>query len=1389
MEHAVNFAEQRLNYINKTWLNYKIGRNYIDIVKEWLTNLSQISKIGSESELLTELNIHLFDTSMLVSFTDSDIILDSLKAIHVKFQKENLKTSFEKEVDGIVLKFNRFSEYKFFSNDFKMSIPKERVISSPIKYITNVDAFKIQTQTTNIINLMTKEDYTYTPDVNFRQIGTRRYTLENLREVVLMNNFVRKYSASRRHLKISKLIQIVFETSHFSDDRGFIWYNNPTLYALSRLMAQYKRFPFIEKDDEVEYLETCSFHLLETCYMLVELWFKYLLLDIGQDELRVAILIYLDRSLKSFDEWMLEFKDVRQGLLKVLIHKSKNSVIAKYGMFGPHSLEVNSCLDEVWADNEITVLFSEFLKLAPKPLVDYCVNKLIVTKDLTKFDLRKTITSLSEARRLFMFISISCQHGLFIKNPVALTIEKSILPRSNIVPAPMLKSKIVKDSIQDELGLAFTYDRTVKGTMSDIYAIGESIFDKYIDSLNKLDLGEEFVRALTANSGGVDYIPTENEKLGISDTVLRTLGRKRLIYYILRTAIFEIESEWMIAIQEPTSSGERKQVDRRPRVIQMVSNVGQLGPFLLYLCMDLMSSTIPEFSSKKNSGTIRDLTFILRSTSDTSTYIECSDISGMDARTTRVHTRLINDLLRGILQRCDHMKYFFKEREVWTEVEFDKNGNVYATKEVSVHPATLVSLYTEHYAESNNFRLNINEMNAKGVRVTTDTSDDAFPSGRFSTSSQHTILNLTILRALEREFTTIESQSGNTQFSINSKTSGDDIISSIKFSDLNDAGAGRYSSHLNMKYKELGFELTSSLSRNSATYLQQTAAGGMTVPKPDRISITTSEHGESLKSTRIEAFEEVRSIAYELCSRCPYPSNAKCFLIMYANQMRRIRIKVGNSDSNVDIGRNKSTRSNKSSNFILDEVARIQVLRNRNGIKDTYSILTDGIYIHLVYPFISLFLREGFDLPLISTGFNQFVSGSTIFSPGGSYRNWKIRKILHKITLTRSEIVRLDEELISNCSRLINTKGGGITSETVLNVSHAHSKVRSLCYETIRSRYDFSLARKLGIGWFARLSSFNELNWLKRYRLTQIPSVGREELASMLENRLSLGAIIRSRLAHFRLNEFKYNVPGELAFHRSPSERVNQVITSGTITTTEFIKLRESYLLSILTYVDEDTWFHDVDEESLYTLDYFQNNQVVSTHYDAGLNIGGAIMPSSGHDLAHDLIISRVGMCFFEFGSSFKGYYGLKPGPWKDYNHEALVRFATRVYNTNPNHLQYVWQLANIPERYQSQLKVMIETGDTEVESAWKSILHTRKMFDIGTSVWSVNRNWNSQDFRDMRMQAICNLFMRDIVYSEIGIGMRQFILRVPFTFLLIQNKKAVKIKSLLALGSSMIIN
>lgn len=1398
--------------------NYLISSNLgnIDITKifqRWVSELSNLARMHSNNLPINLEQLEVFNFSLLLSTNQNVLMLELLKMV------KDVGNTFVDEFSQYIKQIREPREYKFGCENFVINSLDSFISSATIRYISNVNAFKLVNDANIILEKykVHKVEYNgqsldllYTNTMSFKSNPAAMTQLAQ--EASLYRSFCENMTSQGRLLNIPKLIQSIAELSDFDSTRGYKWDENPILYIMKLLLRGYHEFPFVEMGHKMRFISACSMTLPNLLYSLAQLWFNYMRLDMSKDELLVSIVGYLEKSVVSLEEWILEFKDYRIGTMKYLTEMIEIAITPIYGHLAPAAIRKTREVTEIWKnkEQEYDEFSKEFCRLAPKALVRYLVQMKVLVPDSAliievgsdvswRFSQLKIFKNVDEARKLYMFLQVAGLNGLYIKAPVILTLEKSILPRASVCVGPKIHQTFSEISEGLQVPLLYNWDdnELLNEMMTELLRLSDS----YKQQIDKIEFTQDFIRSLTNRSGGVDYIPTEAEMCDVDGALLKLLGRKRLFYYLFNPIIFTNFNEWMQAVRQSSSSGERKQVDRRGRVIQMVSNAGQLASFLLLSIMNVFSGKEPELISKKMSGTIRDMLPLLSGTADLFTVYEAADIKGMDAATTKVLTTFTADFVIKTLAHLTNTPYFWASPREY--ITYDHLTKTASTKVISAFAQVVA--YSELYANTNTYLLQIPELlSDHNGKHTIHTSADAFPSGMFSTASQHNAINVSVIRVSVRRFLKkVRDKYRDSNIFVNdtpyvcdirvrSRVSGDDILVELVCNDLTDSIAISYSNYLTQCYNEIGLQLTSSFTRFSTTFLQQTAWFGIVVPKPERLSIVTSEHGEAIKVEVLEGFAEVNDILRESSTRTHFPSHWRSIAMCFANLLRRVRI-------------------------VLPTLATVKELLIKTGssLRWFYSITekhgVKRVSINIVFPYFTLFSSQGFKIPHVAMYYhNSYFHGLNSLATVGTYLEWHTRKILlcgKSISHVTPQVEFLIRAYLIQRIRTTYLPSG-LDDATLTGEG---TKLLQSMRDVIKELYDMELVRVLDLDWMVSLLSFNGLSWSKRFRLKQVPVDVRERWAKRLEHQLDFTEIQKSRISYVALAKNHFQAPLELAFYLSPRERVKQAIEAVPSGDEEFRLLRLAFLSYALESSKENHMLYlddDLSVFSMYLFDivpqqYSENRKellleeskvkLVDSVFDRIVQL----LPASGRDLDYDLLIARVGYNFYETKYTFSGYYGFKPGPWKEYNHEALVKFASYVYYTKPQLMHHVWSYANIKPRDQRQLLNMIRQGDLEISLPWKSITHTRQHFNIATSYHSLQKHWpNLFRFVDQRIQGFARFIARDHTINSKEEGLCQFDIWFHPLFLLLQSKyvltnleKAKILKRLQTSGSGDIIH
>ncbi|ABB17205.1 RNA-dependent RNA polymerase [Operophtera brumata reovirus] len=1291
--------------------------------KAWYDTLQRRTDILFNKTELTLEDITGFDTSSQVGIYHTSLILLLLQEI--KF-RVTLSSSAESDLERIVSP----PHYEFGTSSFRVNELDQHIEAASVRYVLNYDAYKI-VRDAEAIQLVSKKVRKVVSDelLEDKIVQYSSGDVNLYREADVMHGLVIKYVSQPRLLPIPKLIQMIIETSNFPE-RGFELHENPVLYIISRLLSKYIDFPFTEKSGEMVYHHSVSMTTPHLIYSLSQLWIQYILNNVTRSELYMMVECHVMLSVKSFDEFVLEFKDLRINSSKILTEMVKQAFIPIYGSVAPAGIMLKEDFSDIWRDGEREQFGTDFLQLCPMPLQKYLTDRRIIVN--SQFTLGKIFEDDNEARRTHLIITLSTQHGLFIKNPVIFTIDKSVHPRPSLGVGYDIKEYMVNPSDQtDSYPLTLLWKSSVTQSIRDELL---GMIRPYGDRIRSMDLFQEFIRCLTNNSGGIPYEPTPEETKTIPAGVLRALGRKRLMFFLLNPTVFSVYSAWRKAVETPTSSGERKQVDRRGRVIQMVSNPAQIGAFLLFLIADTIGSQEPEFSSKKNSGTINDMMFQLSESGVNGVVYECADVKGMDAATTKTLCALTGELVVDLFREHNGMTYFWAQSKDWNVV--DSNGT---SRRERIAAPIEVFRACEKFADTTPFRLH--EPETFG-HVTT--SPDSFPSGKFSTNAQHSFINAGAVRSWGKSFNRqmLQSKDSNERLTqpvrVTSLISGDDLTIKVIYGNETVKALLAFSDGLQRHYANIGLSLESVLSKYSATFLQMTAVLGKPWPKADRISIVTSEHGDAQRVEFREAMAEVIDVLRELSGRSGIPSNWVPIALVMGNMLRRLRVVISDTFNPV------------TEEHLQDD-----------------RILKRGNSIYIKIPFITLFIKEGLGLPFLATNFLNRVERQLSYAPRGSLSDWHLRRIL----LKRDPF----EYITSNGSQRIYDFYAHYAQELhekrlmsdISAFEDAERRIIAEVYGTPSDWYDGALADKLDLDLAVYIAKFDPSTRVKQARRRAIPASERDRWTRNLASQLNFQAITKSALAHMTLKELRYNVPEEIAFHHSPAERINQLLESVQGGYEEFMMLRRESLLYRLRYKPGVRWIGPDSIESLLLFNPVILDSEYELHRDVVLDRKCKYMPSSTSDFDRTFgaiqIWDTTSLKIFKV---FSGYYGYRPGPFKEYNHEALVKFAAQVYHTNPTHLPYVWHLANIQGRHRQTLSRMIKHMAVTLGSSWGSTVHTRQLFEIGKDPRAIIRCFELPSRLHQRAEDTAALVARDLHLAYGSYGLNQVMIQLHPLFI-----------------------
>jgi hypothetical protein len=425
-------------------------------------------------------------------------------------------------------------------------------------------------------------------------------------------------------------------------------------------------------------------------------------------------------------------------------------------------------------------------------------------------------------------------------------------------------------------------------------------------------LESSFLETATTNSAGLSreeirdqvrqytaYTDTRDQELLPSLVGIR-------IFDVLNVILNDLKNleSFRNALDTESSAGLRYQVDRRIRMIQMLRSIFMCGPFIIKYALEPCILESEVAATGKTTNDIRDA-FAVVSGSCTGRQINSKDVAGMDTGTHKGQTSFVTEVVLEYLREQRHKGYkFFLDTEM-TMVNFlDEKGDIYS-ENISILEWIVMF---ENYA-SNRPRIYRGGFFSNQVM----SSNIAFESGSYKTSTQHTVLLTAIFTYMVRLFTRKYAEYG---LRITTKVLGDDMfqyLEGVGSMDVLNRINHEFNDQLTIILEKFGYTAEDVFEKGFGEFLKQAALFGTPMPYSNRLCVFTSERRD--QGTVFDKIKNVYGVLDELGTRVPYPeylSNVK-MAIPYLMGVFKMNLKVTKFNREYDV----TEKDLKSSGMIV----------------------------------------------------------------------------------------------------------------------------------------------------------------------------------------------------------------------------------------------------------------------------------------------------------------------------------------------------------------------------------------------------------------------------------------------------------------------------------------
>nr|UJQ88341.1 MAG: RNA-dependent RNA polymerase [Shelly headland virus] len=344
-------------------------------------------------------------------------------------------------------------------------------------------------------------------------------------------------------------------------------------------------------------------------------------------------------------------------------------------------------------------------------------------------------------------------------------------------------------------------------------------------------------------------------------------------------------------------AGERHQVGRRPRVIQMVGTEGQLPAFVLHNVLRPAYKQTPFTMSGKNAGDVRDM-FMVLEISGGEGLKSSLDIKGMDSSTKPVHTNLslscVFNRLRG--EKLGYPPLFLgsirgsdDNYQLVDMYHHEADGTQRGREQYKLtYPQYVLLLGMQFWTSPTRFTDGF-------FQETVETSRTVFRSGLLNTADQHTFLGATMYYLIQKrlrdnwykhtlsggredQHRRLFLEEYGTKIHLQGGVLGDDQVAGVRVTgtlkrEVLEGCSIDICNETKYIMEALGYECEPEVSQFSAEFLKQKGVCGGPELFPERLLLFTSERGDMAGSLPLDRTKIMLDMVNEKIGRARFPSS------------------------------------------------------------------------------------------------------------------------------------------------------------------------------------------------------------------------------------------------------------------------------------------------------------------------------------------------------------------------------------------------------------------------------------------------------------------------------------------------------------------------------------
>ncbi|QIE06438.1 RdRp [Lishui pangolin virus] len=725
-------------------------------------------------------------------------------------------------------------------------------------------------------------------------------------------------------------------------------------------------------------------------------------------------------------------------------------------------------------------------------------------------------------------------------------------------------------------------------------------------------------RELMAEMGQYARLMVKIENTRILDTVQKIQGS------------FQNVEAFKAGCMTVRKAGERHQVGRRPRVIQMVGTEGQLPAFVLHNVLRPAYKSTPFTMSGKNAGDVRDM-FMVLGISGGDGLKSSLDIKGMDSSTKPIHTNLS---LSCVFFRLRHERLGFPALFLGSSRDADENfrpvqmrsyemsGRLLGTEEYRLtYPQFVLVLGMMFWTSATRFTDGF-------FQETVATSRTVFRSGLLNTADQHTFLGATMYHLIQsrmRKGWYGSTCSGGredsdrrhyleryeTKVHLCGGVLGDDQVAGVRVSGVLDQSViDGCSKDIcdETKYimERLGYECEPETSQYTAEFLKQKGVCGGPELFPERLLLFTSERGDMAGSLPLDRTKIMLDMVNEKIGRARFPSAYAGLALLISwvcgtavfsiGEGGRLLFRTGQNWKRVATS-NRTISSGWRSEF--GRVGAHGVKWHRGGL---YSFEWDSAGTgNILLGLGSLWGCSdslGVPFPPVLRGSRLLTPGTSVFtSPSNAMTHY----FLWFCERERAEVARLWEEtrlaLKSDC----NVRGFSAYSEyferMLGEISDAFVGMKGVeiggfIQGVLAGTFELPLELWFNFDWFARLGGFG--SWIAEGVFKDI-RIEREkyDLPRLRMWKDSANSLVPSGVrdssyyaCHALMHDFGIDVPSSVLAAERPGTKIDQALFEVKRVGMEDVRELEAIFVKLGKYRDCVNMFKDRLVMGLFVIDH-----------------------------------------------------------------------------------------------------------------------------------------------------------------------------------------------------------